>query len=185
MDSCWSCLVVIENGENVCPLCGADQTPLPGLTLLGIAEPQSFKSTILRWGLPAVAIMSLLGAALWYTTIRTDVENLAAQQETAAAAALVNIRAALSEFAISAGDKYPSKLEQLGDRAALPEQVARTQGYTMVYTPRPSAIDGPIRGFVLLAQPDNNNRRKFYIDQSGVVRATQESRPARIDDPPI
>jgi hypothetical protein len=127
----------------------------------------------------------MIGAALWYTTIRTDGENLAAQEETAAAAALVNIRVALSEFAISAGDKYPSQLEQLGDRAAVQEQAARTEGYTIVYTPLPSGGDGPIRGFALLAQPDIANRRQFYIDQSGVVRATQESRPARVDDPPI
>lgn len=85
----------------------------------------------------------------------------------------MDIRVALSQYALSAGDKYPSTLEPLGDQAAVPAQPARTNGYAMVYTARRSEGDGTISRFALVALPEKTNCRNFYIDQSGVLRATQ------------
>lgn len=97
--------------------------------------------------------------------------------------ALTNVRVALSQYAISHGDQYPATLEPLGARAAVPVQDAQIAGYSTEYKAEPSG-DGKIRGFTLLAQPGNGTGRSFYIDQSGVLRATQENRAARADDPP-
>jgi hypothetical protein len=184
MNSCWSCLVVIENGAKVCPLCGADQTPPPA-NLVGEAPVlDSSKRTVLGWSASVVAILCVLGAAVWFTT-QTNDDDSPTKAEAAATTALVNIRLALSQYAISKGDKYPSTLGPLDAQATVPEQDARMKGYAMVYTPLRSESDGMIRGFALLAQPEKENCRNFYIDQTGVLRATQERRHARIDDPPI
>jgi hypothetical protein len=184
MNSCWSCLVVIENGAKVCPTCGADQTPIPPISAGEVAILQGSKSVVLRWVISAVAILCVLGAAAWYTT-QTNEEDSPAKAEAAATNAMLNIRVALAQYAISKGDKYPSTLEPLDAQAKVPEEKARTKGYAMEYTPLRSESDGMIRGFVLLAQPEKEDCRNFYIDQTGVLRATQERRHARIDDPPI
>jgi len=139
---------------------------------------------ILRWGVPVAVILCLLSAAAWFTT-RTDDDDSPAKAEAKATTALLNIRLALSQYALSKSDKYPSTLEPLDAQVAVPLQDAKVGGYSIVYTPLPSESDGMIRGFALLAQPEKKNYRSFYIDQSGVLRATKESRPARIDDSPI
>jgi type II secretory pathway pseudopilin PulG len=139
---------------------------------------------ILRWGVPVVAILCLLSAAAWFTT-RTSDDDSPATAEAKATAALVNIRLALSQYALSKDDKYPSTLEPLDAQVAVPVEDAKVEGYSIVYKSLPSESDGMIRGFTLLAQPEKKNWRSFYIDQSGVLRSTEESRPARIDDPPI
>jgi type II secretory pathway pseudopilin PulG len=184
MNSCWSCLVVIENGANVCPLCGADQTPPPPLSPGEVAILSSdSRPAILRWILPAGAILlSALGAAIWYTT-RTNDGDAPAKAESAATSALMSVRVALSQYATSHGDQYPSTLEPLGAGAAVPAQDAQIGGYALEYKAPPSG-DGKIEGFTLVAQPGNASGRSFYIDQSGVLRATKENRPARADDPP-
>ena len=182
MDSCWSCLAVIEKGAKVCPLCGADQTPPPPLSPSEIAILSDSRPTILRWTLPAVVIVCAVGMVIWYAT-RTNEGDAPATGEAAATSAMVNVRVALSQYAISHGDQYPSTLEPLGAQAAVPVQDAQIGGYALEYKALPSG-DGKIRGFTLLAQSKNASGRSFYIDQSGVLRATLENRPARVDDPP-
>ena len=184
MASCWSCLVVLENGAQVCPLCGADQTPLPPISDREAAILLGSKPVIWRWVALAVAILCLLGTVAWYT-IQTSDDGSPAMAEAAATSALLNIRLALSQYAMSKGDKYPSTLEPLDAQASVPEQDAKIKGYALVYTPLRTESDGMIRGFALLAQRERENCRNFYIDQTGVLRATRESRSARIDDPPI
>jgi len=184
MNSCWSCLVVVENGAKVCPLCGADQTPVPPISDGEAAIQLGSTSVIPRWSIPVLAILCFLGAAAWYIT-RTNDDDSPAKTEAAATNDLLNIRLALSQYAISKGGKYPSTLESLGAQAAVAVQDTKVDGYSMVYTPLPSESDGVIRGFALLAHPEKEKYRNFYIDQSGVLRATEESRSARIDDPPI
>jgi hypothetical protein len=184
MDCCWSCLVVIENGAKVCPLCGADQTPLPPFSGGEAALLVSPTQAILRWVVPVAAILCLLGAAAWLTIRKSD-DDSPAKAEAKARTTLLNIRLALSQYALSKGDKYPSTLEPLDAQIAGPVQDTRVEGYSIVYKSLPSEGDGMIRSFTLLAQAEKKHLRSFYIDQSGVLRATEESRPARIDDPPI
>ena len=184
MNSCWSCLTVIENGEKTCPLCGADQAALPPLTEVETAIVVNKTPLMLRWGVPAGALFCLLGAAAWYTK-QADYVDPHAQGESAATNALENIRLALSLYAMSQSDQYPPTLDPLATQAAVPEQDAKIEGYSLVYRPIPSPNDGAIRGFTLLARPEKTDYRNFYIDQSGVLHATEQNRPAGIDDPPI
>ena len=182
MNSCWSCLVVIEKGANVCPLCGADQTPLPPISPDEMAIVSGSNSAIVRWVVAAVAILCVLGVVAWQTTGATD-DDESAQAEAAATSALVNVRVALSQYAMSHSDQYPATLDPLGAQAAMPVQDAQVDGYVVEYESLRSD-DGKIRNFALLAKPEKANCRSFYIDQSGLLRATQENRPARVDDPP-
>src|SRR5882762_6936815 len=107
MNSCWSCLVVVENGAKVCPLCGADQTPVPPISDGEAAIQLGSTSVIPRWSIPVLAILCFLGAAAWYIT-RTNDDDSPAKTEAAATNDLLNIRLALSQYAISKGGKYPS-----------------------------------------------------------------------------
>ena len=102
-----------------------------------------------------------------------------------ASKALRDIRTALSQYALTAGDKYPSTLESLGDQAAASVQAARNANYEVIYTPKYYKNDEGITGFQLWARPEKPNHRSFYIDESGALRATQENRPANDQDPPI
>ena len=184
MDSCWSCLAVVEKGAKTCPLCGAEQTPPPPLSPAeaAIISGSNSRSAMLRWVLPALAVVCGLGVALWYAT-RTADSDASATAGDAATRALLSIRVALSQYAISHGDQYPATLEPLGAQAAVPVQDAKIGGYELEYQALLSS-DGKIRGFTMVAKPENVTGRSFYIDQSGVLRATQENRPARVNDPP-
>jgi hypothetical protein len=184
MDSCWSCLVVIENGAKFCPLCGADQTPLSPISGGEAAIVRGSPSVAMRWGVPVVAILCLLGAMSWYIMPSND-DNSSTKSEVKAENTLLNIRLALSQYAILKGDDYPLTLDSLYTQTTSPKQNAKIDGYTIVYTPQRSEKDGGIRSFSLLGQPEKANCLNFYIDQTGVLRATRESRAARIDDPPI
>jgi hypothetical protein len=141
-------------------------------------------SVALRWGVPVVVILCLLGAISWYIMPSND-DDSSTKSEVNAKNTLLNIRMALSQYAILKGDDYPSTLDSLYTQATSPKQDTKIEGYTVVYTPQRSEKDGRIHSFSLLGQPEKANSLNFYIDQTGVLRATRESRPARIDDPPI
>jgi hypothetical protein len=91
----------------------------------------------------------------------------------------------LSEYALTSGDTYPPTLESVGERVMQPVRAAQAAGYEIVYIPQPRRSDGSIRGFVLLARMEKAGWRNFYIDESGVLRATEENRQANVQDPPI
>jgi hypothetical protein len=183
-NNCWSCLVMIDPGVKVCPFCGADQTPPPEVVVFEQGKPRNLASVFLRWIIVTVAISCSLAGLLWYAR-REHGKNLWEQEETTASKALRDTRTALSQYALTSGDHYPSALGKLGDRAAQPLQEARNESYELIYTPKSSKKDGTITGFELWANPEKPNHRSFYIDESGVLRATQENRPASDKDPPI
>jgi hypothetical protein len=183
-NTCRSCLVIINQGVNVCPFCGADQTPLPGVIISEQEESRNLTSVFLRWIIVTVAVACSMAGLLWYAR-REHVKKLGEQAETTASKALHDIRIALSQHALTSGDQYPSALGTLGDPAAKPFQEARNESYEVIYTPKSSKEDGTITGFELWANPGKPNLRSFFIDESGVLRATQENRPANDKDPPI
>jgi hypothetical protein len=181
MTACWYCLVLIENGLKVCPQCGGDQTPPPETSGF---ERKSLTSIFLNWIIVTVAVAFILTGLLWYVRWRYS-NNLGNHEETTASKSLHDIRTALSQYAITSGDQYPSSLGMLGDRTAQPLQQARTESYEVTYTPKSSEVDRAITGFELWANPRKPSNRSFYIDESGILRATQEHRPANDRDPPI
>jgi hypothetical protein len=183
-NTCWSCLVIIGQGVNVCPFCGADQTPPPEIVVFEQEGPRNLTSVFLRWIIATVAISCCLAGLLWYARLEHS-KNLGEQGETTVSKAVRDIRTALSQYALASDDQYPSVLGKLGDRAAQPLQEARNESYEVIYTPKSSKKDGTIVGFELCANPGKPNHRSFYIDESGVLRATQGNRPANDKDPPI
>jgi hypothetical protein len=61
-------------------------------------------------------------------------------------------------------------------------------GYRFIYTPGPPDKASHIQTFTLTARPleyGKSGRENFFTDQSGVIRETNEDRPASVKDPPI
>jgi hypothetical protein len=52
------------------------------------------------------------------------------------------------------------------------------------YTPGPVDADGTIRTFALQARAGNYGFRNFFLDDTGILRSTRESRAATSEDPP-
>jgi len=185
MSSCWSCLVILEQGEAVCPFCGADQTrPLqfvdPALQPLATPERvvQKWKLVILV----IVAFVGSLGGILWHHFGDVRISP-ASQAAGVTAKSLRELREALSSYALITKDTYPATLNALGERASLPLQTALTTGYRLEYIPESFPGEAVFRGFVILARPETAGFLNLRIDESGVVRATEENRPATAWDP--
>ncbi len=184
MFTCRECEREINQATEICPYCGAD------LTEAGLpqsAEPAgkpSLASALLRWGVLLVALSAALWGFLWYILPERS-GNPAARAEASAMEALAEVRAVLSAYAAAQGGGYPASLEVLGDRARAPAQKALSEGYQLQYTPGPAGSDAVVHNYVLLARPRNYGYRNFYLDETGILRATQENRPASAQDPPI
>jgi len=104
------------------------------------------------------------------------------QAETQAIASLREIGRQLAAYAEASGGQYPASLETLGEKERPPAQEAKREGYNLSYTA--GETQGRITHFALLAQPERYGFRSFYLDETGVLRATRENRPATSDDPP-
>ena len=188
MPTCWSCLVIIEQQDvTVCPLCGADQKHPIEIIGPDSRQPPTWASVLQDWGIVIVVIIVGVGTIagmLWYNFGERSVSP-AVQAAGVAARSLRDLREALSTYALSMKDMYPTALDSLGDRASLPTQAALSAGYKLQYHPNPSSSDGAPRGFVILARTEKSDYMSLCIDESGVVRATQEDRPATARDPPF
>jgi type IV pilus assembly protein PilA len=61
-------------------------------------------------------------------------------------------------------------------------------GYRLTYTPGQPDKDGHIGTYTVTARPlefGKSGRRSYFTDQSGVIRVTEENRPATVKDPPL
>ena len=186
MASCWSCLVALEQGDKLCPLCGADQSRPVAIVNPDAPPPVTAKSFLQHWGsaIVTLALFAVIVAGiLWhylgglYTTPATRAAEVAANS-------LRDIRVDLSAYSLFAKDLYPATLDSLGAMASQSAQTASSEGYQLSYIPQVSG-DGAFRGFVLLARPENATNLNLYVDETGVVRATVENRPATSQDPPF
>ena len=187
MSSCWSCTVLIEQGAKVCPFCGADQAKPVEFVNPHIPQPQTLRSSLHDWG-PAIMVIvaaaGIISGILWHNFVEPSISP-ASQAAGIAAQSLQDLRAALSAYALSANDSYPAALISLGDRMNLPMQAALSAGYRLEYTPKSTSGASAARGFVILARPEKSDYPHLCIDESGVVRATQENRQATVQDPPL
>jgi hypothetical protein len=171
----------------VCPLCGADQTRPVQVVDPNLQPPITAARLFHEWKIVIVVIVVFLGSLggiLWHNFGERGVSP-ASQAAGVAAKSLREIREALSAYAISTKDTYPEALNSLGDRASLPLQTALTAGYRIEYSPKSSSSESVFRGFVILARPEKSGFLNLRIDESGVVRATEENRPATLQDLPF
>lgn len=187
MASCWSCLVILEQGVTVCPLCGADQTRPVEIVDPNLPQPVTLKSTLHDWRTEIVVLVVVAGliTGIFLHNFREQSISPDLQAAGVAAKSLRDLREALSAYALSAKDVYPTTLDPLSARTSLPTQSALSAGYKLQYIPNVTSNDGVPRGFVILARHEKSDYPSLYIDETGVVRATQENRPATVRDPPL
>src|SRR5579862_6584949 len=170
---CPHCEVEINTSTELCPHCGADLSldspPSP---------PKPLRTILTRWAIVLGIVAVSLWGFLWFV-MTPQLGNTAHESELHAILALNNLRSALVSYSAAQGvESFPNSLEPLGDSARAAAQFARSAGYQIQYTPAPPGADGTIRSYVLLARPGNFSYRNFYSDESGIVHATRENRPA-------
>jgi len=182
MFACRECEREVNQATEICPYCGADLTEA-GLPPTG--EPQkkrSRASILLRWGVLLALMTAAIWGFLWYI-LPQRAGDPAARAEARAVEALSDLRGALAGYAAAQGGSYPASLEILGDRARGPAQKALSEGYQLQYIPGPPGSDALVHNYVLLVRAGNYGYRNFYTDETGVIRATRENRPATPQDP--
>jgi hypothetical protein len=169
----------------VCPLCGADQTSPVNFVDPAFQPLVSPTRVVQKWKLVIIVIVVLvgsLGGMLWHYFGEVSISP-ASQAAGVTAKSLRELREALSSYALITKDRYPTTLNALGDRASSPLQTALIAGYKLEYIPKSSPSEAVSRGFVILARPETTGFLNLRIDESGVVRATEENRPATVWDP--
>ena len=182
MYTCRECENEINQATELCPHCGADLTEsVPGVEA-GQAKP-SLGKILLRWGVLLGVLLAAIWSFLWFVVPERQ-GNPTAQAEARAAESLREFRAALVDYASAQGGAYPPQSESVGERVRLAAQLAQSVNYQLQYTPGPLDAGGAIRTFALQARAGNYGFRNFYLDHTGILRATREGRPATSEDPP-
>src|ERR1700686_3456011 len=182
MYNCRECETEINQGTEICPHCGADLTVFPP----GVAQPAakpSLQKILLRWGLLLGVLLAAIWSFLWFIVPERQGDPTA-QSEARAAESLREVRAALVDFASAQGGAYPRQFEAGGERVRLAAQLAQSVNYQVQCTPGPVDAGGTIRTFALQGRAGNYGFRNFYLDDTGILRATRESRAATSEDPP-
>jgi hypothetical protein len=167
----------------VCPHCGADLTaPLPGADAAKLKP--TLKKILMRWGLLLAVLLGAMWSFLWFIVPERQ-GNPTTQAEDRALAALTEARTALSDYATVQNGTYPQDFASLDQRVRAAAQLAQSANYQLQYTPGPTEADGAIHGYTLVANAGNFGYRNFFVDETGVVHATRENRPATAQDPSI
>lgn len=181
MYTCRECERPVNQATEACPYCGAD------LTVPAEAEDTQKKRSplgaVVRWGVLLTAIWGFL----WFVLPERRGDT-AVQAEAQAIEMLRATQIALAACADVQGS-FPPSLEQLPAESAATVREAAQRAlrdrYDLVYAPGPSGLDGRVSSFALRARAGHYGYRNFFVDQTGVVRATRENRVATADDPPI
>jgi hypothetical protein len=182
MFTCRECENEINQATELCPHCGADLTE----PILGTETPKSkpgVSKILLRWGVLLGVLLAAIWGFLWFVVPERQ-GNPTAQAEARAAQSLRDLRSALMDFASAQGGAYPRQFEDAGERVRLAAQLAQSVNYQVQYSPGPVDAGGTIRTFTLQARAGNYGFRNFYLDDTGILRATRESRAANSGDPP-
>jgi hypothetical protein len=177
MYTCPECEHEINAASELCPSCGADLT---ARATDAPAQPPS-----LGRRLRVLLLFALLIGSVWAFLLYIVPDRRAAsetQAETQAAATLREIARQLSSYAESSAGQFPASLEALGEKELSPAQEAKREGYSLAYST--GEMRGRITHFALVAQPERYGFRSFYIDDTGILRATRENRAATVEDPP-
>jgi hypothetical protein len=177
---------MLEQGAKVCPFCGADQSRPVQIVDPHLPLPVTAKSLYQAWKLVIVVIVVFagsMGGMLWHNFGEASISP-AAQAARVTSKSLRELREALSAYVISRKETYPATLNPLGERVSLPLQAAMTAGYKLEYSPKTSPNEAGSLGFVIIARPEKSGFLNLRIDESGVVRATEDSRPATARDLP-
>jgi len=183
MYTCRECERPINQASEICPYCGADLTS----ELVESSQPGSkptFAKAFLRWGFVLLPILAGLWGFLWFI-LPEQRGDVAERAERSARGAMTELRIELENYAAARGGSYPQSLEDLGEGARGPARKAMSEGYQLKYAPGSLNADGALLTFALLARPGNYGYASFFMDETGVLRATRENRGATSQDPPV
>lgn len=179
MYTCHECEQAINQASEVCPYCGADLTAPAGGESAAPAKKPKLMKVIFLW----VVVLASLWAITWFA-LPWRMTGSKPAAELRAREALTAVQESLAAYQASEGG-YPGSLEALGDRAREAAQSAQSARYTLQYAPGNPDADGRIGSYTLVARAGNFGYLNFYVDQTGVARATSEDRPATVQDPPL
>ncbi len=179
---CRQCENEINQATEICPHCGVDLTD--PLLSEGPAKPKpTIGKVLLRWGILLGVLLGAIWSFLWFIVPERR-GNPTVMAENRAAESMREVNTALGAFASGNGGGYPQQLEALGEKARLAAQLAQSANYQLQYVPGPVEADGMIRSYILQGKAGNYGFRNFYLDSSGILRATREGRAATSEDPP-
>ena len=193
MYTCRSCEREINTASELCPYCGEDLTVLPPLVRQdfapdsahgGAAAPRK-KPSVLQRTLRWTIVLATLCGFLWYILFLPERTGNSARAERQAVISLEETLRALNAYADAQDGSYPQALESLGHVVQHAAQQALAEGYQLEYVPGERGQNGGVSHFVLLARPRNYGYRNFYVDESGIMRATLDWREATSKDPPL
>jgi hypothetical protein len=181
MYACRECERELNQATEVCPYCGTDLSEGATVASAPVRKPK-LVMMIARFGILLAAIWGFL----WFVLPEHKGGQAAAQAEDKAIKALRDANAALSAYAAAQNGSFPPALEALsgagGEQVRQSAQAALSEGYHLEYNLRTSDA-GSQQHYSLLARPRNYGYREFYTDETGVLRATRENRPANAQDP--
>lgn len=184
MYTCRECERELNQATEVCPYCGAELT-----VEAESAGPTPKKK---KWATRIILYGILLGAIwgfMWYVVPERRGDEASAQAEERAISAMRVAGQSLAAYADAQGGNFPPSLEALagesGERMRQGAQAALAEGYQLEYTLLSADANGMHRQFTLLARPRNWGYRNFFLDETGVLRATRENRAATAQDPPV
>lgn len=181
MYTCRECERPVNQATEVCPYCGADLTA--SVEAEDTAKKRRPLGAVVRWGVLLAAIWGFL----WFVLPERRGDTTA-QAEAQAIELLRLAQTALAAHADAQGS-FPPSLDQLPAESAAAVREAAQRAlrdrYDLVYAPGPAGPDGRVSSFALRARAGHYGYRNFFVDQTGVVRATRENRAATADDPPI
>jgi hypothetical protein len=176
---CPNCQRPINSASVICPYCGADQTE-PGSDL---APQQTERRRSPKLIIAFVVVVAGIWAIIWLAT-PLRFENPRPAAEHSALEAVRSIQHQLATYENGA-NAFPTSLEALGDPARDAAQSAMSGGYSLRFSPDHLDANGNPQGYTLVAVPRNYGYESYYVDQSGVIRSTRDSRPATLQDPPV
>lgn len=179
MHVCQRCQQPINSASEICPYCGAEQNSAAA----SAAPKDAKKRSSARIAMLLVIAVAGIWTIIWFAT-PMRMQSSRADAEKAAASSLSTLQKELAAYANGAGT-FPPSLETLGEPARDAAREAMTGGYSLRYTPGPADAGGNVHAYALVAMPRNYGYRSFFVDQTGVIRATRENRAATAQDAPI
>lgn len=135
-----------------------------------------------------VVVVAILGG-LGFVSVRSLLKDRRDQNERTAISSIRGLNTALYLHRQKHPESYPKSLHELAGVEALMkcgEPACLKSGYRYTYELLPATNLGP--RYVIQVRPikyQNTGEQSFYSDESGVIRATPDNRPASAGDGPV
>ena len=140
-------------------------------------------------GIFAIVVVVAIIGSLGFISVRNLLQDRRDQNERTAMQNIRTVNTALYKYRQTHPDSYPKAITEFTElhptlRCAEAECV--NAGYRYTYELLPPDNMGP--RYVILVRPvkyRNTGEQSFYSDESGVIRATKDNRPASAGDGPV